>query len=162
MQVKFRLVEYSVLILLSVAINGGCSKAADVNIASRNKPSVSTKETLSRNDSTSAQGRATKKEPVADTPKVSESPDLSSKMQLDPTTSNWNKQRGPLPPPHARVRMIRPLEPGDDHCLEMYTGCIGKSRDRCTSMGFFLECGERARHPKTREWVGCECPKRNN
>jgi len=157
-----RSAKYFSLILLFVALNGECSRVEKASSASSDRPPASTKAPLSSNEPRLAQKLAAKKEPVADTPKIVESPDPSSRAGLDSTTPNWNRQRGPLPPPNARVRTIHPDSPEEDHCKEWYTGCIGKTRDRCTSMGFFLECGERARHPKTREWVECKCPKRNN
>lgn len=61
--------------------------------------------------------------------------------------------------PSHHFRVIRPLNAGDQECLEMYSACSGPASDqRCTSASLWIHCGERTVVPGTNEQLGCVCP----
>jgi hypothetical protein len=157
-RVMFRSLRHFIVILLAMAISEGYSCAKRSSGSLNERPSTSSQpKLLTKREPTTIHDSVTEKS------KARESASSLLKTDSDVKTPSWNKQRGPLPPLNARIRTIYPNRflPRPDHCEEMYTACRNQTNGNlCNSAIFFLECGERSRHPETGEWVACECSKK--
>jgi len=77
-----------------------------------------------------------------------------------PAPTPPSEPNGPTPtkrPPRG-ARVVHPLTPDMDGCLEMYSACGPEpSARRCTSAPFHLDCGASGRVPNG-DLLFCECP----